>query len=32
MLNKQEAKNLADKIQTTKKTIGKNLPEKTNPT
>lgn len=25
-------KNLADKIQTTKKTIGKNLPEKTNPT
>ena len=25
-------KNLADKIQTTKKSIGKNLPEKTNPT
>jgi tetratricopeptide (TPR) repeat protein len=25
-------KNLADKIQTTKKTIGKNLPEKTNST
>jgi len=25
-------KNLTDKIQTTKKTIGKNLPEKTNPT
>jgi len=25
-------KNLADKIQATKKTIGKNLPEKTNPT
>jgi tetratricopeptide (TPR) repeat protein len=25
-------KNLADKIQTTKKTIGKDLPEKTNPT
>jgi cytochrome c-type biogenesis protein CcmH/NrfG len=25
-------KNLADKIQTTRKTIGKDLPEKTNPT
>jgi hypothetical protein len=25
-------KNLADKIQTTKKAIGKDLPEKTNPT